>query len=92
MLELASLPKSGQTKLWDGRTGKKFDREVTVGTIYMLKLHHLVEDKIHARSTGPYSLVTQQPLVVKLNLVGRGLERWRWALKPLVPRTCYKKY
>ena len=62
MLELASLPKSGQTKLWDGRTGEKFDREVTVGTIYMLKLHHLVEDKIHARSTGPYSLVTQQPL------------------------------
>ena len=56
MLELAKLPKSGQTFLWDGRTGEKFDRPVTVGIIYMLKLHHLVEDKIHARSTGPYSL------------------------------------
>ena len=62
MLELAKLPGSGQTYLWDGRTGEKFDRPVTVGIIYMLKLHHLVEDKIHARSTGPYSLVTQQPL------------------------------
>jgi DNA-directed RNA polymerase subunit beta len=61
-LELAKLPGSGQTYLWDGRTGEKFDRPVTVGIIYMLKLHHLVEDKIHARSTGPYSLVTQQPL------------------------------
>ena len=66
MLELAKLPGSGQTYLWDGRTGEMFDRPVTVGIIYMLKLHHLVEDKIHARSTGPYSLVTQQPLV-KLN-------------------------
>ena len=56
MLELSKLPASGQTYLWDGRTGEKFDRPVTVGIIYMLKLHHLVEDKIHARSTGPYSL------------------------------------
>jgi DNA-directed RNA polymerase subunit beta len=55
MLELAKLPGSGQTYLWDGRTGERFDRPVTVGIIYMLKLHHLVEDKIHARSTGPYS-------------------------------------
>ena len=62
LLKLAELPSSGQTNLWDGRTGEKFDRKVTVGIIYMLKLHHLVEDKIHARSTGPYSLVTQQPL------------------------------
>ena len=62
MLELANLPNAGQTNLWDGRTGEKFDRPITVGIIYMLKLHHLVEDKIHARSTGPYSLVTQQPL------------------------------
>ena len=53
MLDIAELPNSGQTFLWDGRTGEKFDRPVTVGTIYMLKLHHLVEDKIHARSTGP---------------------------------------
>ena len=82
MLELASLPKSGQTKLWDGRTGEKFDREVTVGTIYMLKLHHLVEDKIHARSTGPYSLVTQQPLGGKAQLgVQRFGEMEVWALE-----------
>ena len=70
MLELANLPGSGQTYLWDGRTGEKFDRPVTVGIIYMLKLHHLVEDKIHARSTGPYSLVTQQPLGGKAQLGG----------------------
>ena len=62
MLELANLPKTGQTHLWNGQTGQRFDRPVTVGIIYMLKLNHLVEDKIHARSTGPYSLVTQQPL------------------------------
>ena len=67
-LKLAKLPGSGQTYLWDGRTGEKFDRPVTVGIIYMLKLHHLVEDKIHARSTGPYSLVTQQPLGGKAQL------------------------
>ena len=71
MLKLAKLPTSGQTTLWDGRSGKKFDRSVTVGTIYMLKLHHLVEDKIHARSTGPYSLVTQQPLGGKAQLGGQ---------------------
>jgi len=82
MLELASLPKSGQTQLWDGRTGEKFDRPVTVGTIYMLKLHHLVEDKIHARSTGPYSLVTQQPLGGKAQLGGQRFgEMEVWALE-----------
>ncbi len=82
MLELASLPNSGQTKLWDGRTGEKFDRDVTVGTIYMLKLHHLVEDKIHARSTGPYSLVTQQPLGGKAQLGGQRFgEMEVWALE-----------
>jgi DNA-directed RNA polymerase subunit beta len=82
MLELAKLPSSGQTFLWDGRTGKKFDREVTVGTIYMLKLHHLVEDKIHARSTGPYSLVTQQPLGGKAQLGGQRFgEMEVWALE-----------
>ena len=82
MLDLASLPNSGQTKLWDGRTGEKFDREVTVGTIYMLKLHHLVEDKIHARSTGPYSLVTQQPLGGKAQLGGQRFgEMEVWALE-----------
>ena len=82
MLELANLPKSGQTELWDGRTGEKFDRQVTVGTIYMLKLHHLVEDKIHARSTGPYSLVTQQPLGGKAQLGGQRFgEMEVWALE-----------
>ncbi len=82
MLDLATLPKSGQTMLWDGRTGEKFDREVTVGTIYMLKLHHLVEDKIHARSTGPYSLVTQQPLGGKAQLGGQRFgEMEVWALE-----------
>jgi DNA-directed RNA polymerase subunit beta len=82
MLELAKLPKSGQTSLWDGRTGEKFDRDVTVGIIYMLKLHHLVEDKIHARSTGPYSLVTQQPLGGKAQLGGQRFgEMEVWALE-----------
>jgi DNA-directed RNA polymerase subunit beta len=82
MLELANLPSSGQTSLWDGRTGEKFDRAVTVGTIYMLKLHHLVEDKIHARSTGPYSLVTQQPLGGKAQFGGQRFgEMEVWALQ-----------
>ena len=82
MLELAKLPSTGQTFLWDGRTGEKFDRSVTVGTIYMLKLHHLVEDKIHARSTGPYSLVTQQPLGGKAQLGGQRFgEMEVWALE-----------
>jgi len=82
MLELAKLPGSGQTTLWDGRTGEKFDRDVTVGIIYMLKLHHLVEDKIHARSTGPYSLVTQQPLGGKAQLGGQRFgEMEVWALE-----------
>ena len=82
MLELAKLPGSGQTYLWDGRTGERFDRAVTVGIIYMLKLHHLVEDKIHARSTGPYSLVTQQPLGGKAQLGGQRFgEMEVWALE-----------
>ncbi len=82
MLDLAKLPSSGQTNLWDGRTGEQFDRPVTVGTIYMLKLNHLVEDKIHARSTGPYSLVTQQPLGGKAQLGGQRFgEMEVWALE-----------
>ena len=82
MLSTAGLPDSGQTYLWDGRTGEKFDRPVTVGTIYMLKLHHLVEDKIHARSTGPYSLVTQQPLGGKEQNGGQRFgEMEVWALE-----------
>jgi DNA-directed RNA polymerase subunit beta len=79
---MAELPSSGQTTLWDGRTGEQFDRKVTVGIIYMLKLHHLVEDKIHARSTGPYSLVTQQPLGGKAQLGGQRFgEMEVWALE-----------
>ena len=82
MLGLAKLPNSGQTTLWDGISGEKFDRPVTVGIIYMLKLNHLVEDKIHARSTGPYSLVTQQPLGGKAQLGGQRFgEMEVWALE-----------
>ena len=71
MLKLAGLPESGQTTLVDGRTGDEFSRQVTVGYMYMLKLNHLVDDKMHARSTGPYSLVTQQPLGGKAQFAGQ---------------------
>jgi DNA-directed RNA polymerase subunit beta len=78
----AGLPVTGKTTLRDGRTGEPFDREVTVGYIYMLKLHHLVEDKIHARSTGPYSLITQQPLGGKAQFGGQRFgEMEVWALE-----------
>jgi DNA-directed RNA polymerase subunit beta len=81
-LKKAGLPVSGQTTLYDGRTGEPFDREVTVGYMYMLKLHHLVDDKIHARSIGPYSLVTQQPLGGKAQFGGQRLgEMEVWALE-----------
>ncbi|MDF3060977.1 MAG: DNA-directed polymerase, beta subunit [Microvirga sp.] len=82
MLEMAGLDKSGQVVLYDGRTGEAFDRKVTVGYIYMLKLHHLVDDKIHARSIGPYSLVTQQPLGGKAQFGGQRFgEMEVWALE-----------
>jgi len=82
MLELAGLPSSGQTTLIDGRTGDKFERPVTVGYMYMLKLNHLVDDKMHARSTGPYSLVTQQPLGGKAQFGGQRFgEMEVWALE-----------
>jgi DNA-directed RNA polymerase subunit beta len=82
LLKRANLPESGQTILYDGRTGEPFDQAVTVGVMYMLKLHHLVEDKIHARSTGPYSLVTQQPLGGKAQFGGQRLgEMEVWALE-----------
>ena len=82
MLELAGVPTSGQMTLYDGRTGEPFDREVTVGVIYMLKLHHLVDEKIHARSIGPYSLVTQQPLGGKSHGGGQRFgEMECWALQ-----------
>ena len=82
MLTRAGLPEQGQCKLYDGRTGLEFEQPVTVGVMYMMKLHHLVEDKIHARSTGPYSLVTQQPLGGKAQFGGQRLgEMEVWALK-----------
>jgi DNA-directed RNA polymerase subunit beta len=82
MLEQAGLEGSGQSTLYDGRTGEAFDRQVTMGYIYMLKLHHLVDDKIHARSIGPYSLVTQQPLGGKAQFGGQRFgEMEVWALE-----------
>ena len=82
MLEKAGLDRSGQVTLYDGRSGEPFDRKVTVGYIYMLKLHHLVDDKIHARSIGPYSLVTQQPLGGKAQFGGQRFgEMEVWALQ-----------
>ncbi|QQN62096.1 DNA-directed RNA polymerase subunit beta [Bradyrhizobium diazoefficiens] len=82
MLKLAGLDASGQSTVYDGRTGDAFDRKVTVGYIYMLKLHHLVDDKIHARSIGPYSLVTQQPLGGKAQFGGQRFgEMEVWALE-----------
>jgi len=82
MLELAGLPRSGQAMLIDGRTGEEFERPVTVGYMHMLKLNHLVDDKMHARSTGPYSLVTQQPLGGKAQFGGQRFgEMEVWALQ-----------
>ncbi|MBU2252588.1 MAG: DNA-directed RNA polymerase subunit beta, partial [Proteobacteria bacterium] len=82
MLKVSGLPETGQTTLFDGRTGEPFDQEITVGMIYMLKLHHLVDNKIHARSIGPYSLVTQQPLGGKAQFGGQRLgEMEVWAME-----------
>jgi DNA-directed RNA polymerase subunit beta len=82
LLKRGGLPETGQCVLYDGRTGRPFDHKVTVGVMYMMKLHHLVEDKIHARSTGPYSLVTQQPLGGKAQFGGQRLgEMEVWALE-----------
>jgi DNA-directed RNA polymerase subunit beta len=82
MLRLADLPETGQTRLYDGRTGDEFERDVTVGYMYMLKLNHLVDDKMHSRSTGPYSLVTQQPLGGKAQFGGQRFgEMEVWALE-----------
>ncbi len=81
-LEKAGLPRHGKVRLYDGRTGEPFDQETTVGYIYMLKLHHLVDDKVHARSTGPYSLITQQPLGGKARFGGQRFgEMEVWALE-----------
>ncbi|MDY5305378.1 MAG: DNA-directed RNA polymerase subunit beta, partial [Fusobacterium gastrosuis] len=81
-LEKQGFPRTGKVTLYDGRTGEKFDNKVTVGIMYMLKLHHLVEDKMHARAIGPYSLVTQQPLGGKAQFGGQRLgEMEVWALE-----------
>jgi len=82
LLKLADMPESGQITLYDGRTGRKFERPVTVGYMYMIKLNHLVDDKMHARSTGSYSLVTQQPLGGKAQFGGQRFgEMEVWALE-----------
>jgi DNA-directed RNA polymerase subunit beta len=82
LLQLADMPESGQFTLYDGRSGQEFDRPVTVGYMYMLKLNHLVDDKMHARSTGSYSLVTQQPLGGKAQFGGQRFgEMEVWALE-----------
>ncbi len=82
LLNIAGVDSSGQINLFDGKSGEKFDRPITVGYIYMLKLHHLVDDKIHARSIGPYSLITQQPLGGKSHFGGQRFgEMECWALQ-----------
>jgi DNA-directed RNA polymerase subunit beta len=92
-LTRAGLPVSGQTVLFDGRTGDPFDHEVTVGVLYMLKLHHLADDKIHARSIGPYSLVTQQPLGGKAQFGGQRLgEMEVWAMEAYGAAFCLQEF
>ena len=91
LLEVAGLPHAGKINLFDGMTGDQFDQPVTVGYIYMLKLSHLVDDKIHARSIGPYSLITQQPLGGKAQFGGQRFgEMEVWALEATVRRTSCK--
>ena len=92
MLRLAGMPESGQMVLFDGRTGEQYERPVTVGYMHFLKLHHLVDDKMHARSTGPYSLVTQQPLGGKAQFGGQRFgEMEVWALEAYGAPTCCRK-
>ena len=93
LLEEAGLPRDGKVKLLDGRTGERFDQDVTVGYIYMMKLHHLVDDKIHARSIGPYSLVTQQPLGGKAQFGGQRLgEMEVWAMEAYGAAFCLQEF
>jgi DNA-directed RNA polymerase subunit beta len=93
MLELAELPRTGQAVLFDGKTGEAFEQPVTVGVMYVLKLHHLVDDKIHARSIGPYSLVTQQPLGGKAQFGGQRLgEMEVWAMETTGPPIPFKSF
>ena len=91
-LQKALLPTSGQATLFDGRTGEVFDQDVTVGMVYIMKLHHLVDEKIHARSIGPYSLVTQQPLGGKAQFGGQRLgEMEVWALEAYGAAYCLQE-
>jgi DNA-directed RNA polymerase subunit beta len=93
LLELADLPVDGKVTLYDGLTGDKFENQVTVGVMYILKLHHLVDDKIHARSIGPYSLVTQQPLGGKAQFGGQRLgEMEVWALEAYGAAFCLQEF
>ncbi|MDE0518460.1 MAG: DNA-directed RNA polymerase subunit beta, partial [Bdellovibrionales bacterium] len=93
LLTATDLPRSGQTVLFDGRTGEPFQRPVTVGVMYMLKLHHLVEEKIHARSIGPYSLVSQQPLGGKAQFGGQRLgEMEVWAIEAYGAAYCLQEF
>src|SRR5574340_1097475 len=93
LLKDAKLPKTGQSVLFDGRTGDQYDKPVTVGYMYMLKLHHLVDDKLHARSIGPYSLVTQQPLGGKAQFGGQRLgEMEVWALQAYGAAYCLQEF
>jgi len=93
LLKEAKLPKTGQSILYDGRSGEPYDKPVTVGYMYMLKLHHLVDDKLHARSIGPYSLVTQQPLGGKAQFGGQRLgEMEVWALQAYGAAYCLQEF
>ena len=86
------IPTLGKQTLRDGKTGIPYDQPVTVGVMTVLKLHHLVEDKVHARSTGPYSLVTQQPLVVRRSSVVSASAKWKFGrLKPMVLHTLSRR-
>ncbi len=92
-IDSANLPRNGKVYLYNGETGERFDQPATVGYIYMLKLHHMVDDKMHARSIGPYSLITQQPLGGKAQLVDSDLVRWRYGLlKHLVLPIFFRKF
>ena len=91
-MEEAGMQRNGKTMLYDGRTGEPFEREVTVGVMYMIKLAHMVDDKIHARSTGPYSLLHNSRWVVKLNSVDNVSGRWKYGrLRLMAQRIHFKK-
>ena len=89
----AGMDSDAKTVLYDGRTGEPFDNRVSVGVMYMIKLHHMVDDKLHARSVGPYSTITQQPLGGKAQFGGQRFGEWKFGLwKLMVPQTFFKKF